>query len=280
MGERHRLSRLSLAARLIFGLLLSMGSSAHATGPGESAGPVDLVPPVPDPVPDPDFITIYSGFEIVEDSNFFYSGFIAAVNGDLSRHGFLIQGFGGIGDYEYFNSGAPDGKVHADLTEASGLLGYQFFAGDIRFRAFGGVDWQDNDLSPPDQANPVSGRETDFVATGNITTVSPKPLYFNLFGSYSIANQTYWSKARVGYNFGRLVIGPEGAFYGNENFNSQRAGAFVRFPLARRLDATLAGGFNFVINDEFFDDFGSNSFGGLGGITDSGYGNISLSTWF
>ncbi len=110
--------------------------------------------------------------------------------------------------------------------------------------------------------------------------MGPKPLYFDLFGSYSIVNQTYWSKARVGYNFGRVVIGPEGAFYGNENFNSQRAGAFIKLPLAGKLNVTLAGGFNFVTNDDFFKTIGSGSFGGLGGISDGGYGSISLSTWF
>ena len=266
-----------------------LASPTHAAGPGEGAVYEDQGEPLEGkPIePDTDFISIYTGAEFVEDSDFVWAGVIGALNGDLSRRGFLLQGFGGFGNYDYLNSEVAGGKVNADLTEASGLLGYQFFAGNVRFRAFGGVDWQDNDLSPPDPANPVSGNETDFIATGAITTTGPKPLYFDLFGSYSIVNQTYWSKARIGYNFGRLVIGPEGAFYGNENFNSQRAGAFIKFPLAPRLSVTLAGGFNFVANDEFFEELGGDleevstgSFGGLGGITDGGYGNISISTWF
>ena len=185
---------------------------------------------------------------------------------------------------EYRNSVVPGGTVDGELTEASGLLGYQFFAGNVRFRAFGGVDWQNNDLSPPDSTNPVSGSETDFVATGNITTVGPRPLYFDLFSSYAITNQTYWARGRVGYNFGRIVIGPEGWFYGNENFNSQRAGAFIKVPIAPRLAVTASGGFNFVANDKFFNEIGdvfsSGSFGGLGGVTNGGYGTVSLSTWF
>jgi hypothetical protein len=284
--SRAMLCRLSVAAGLVC-LCLASGSNARAAGPGEEAAPIALSPPVPEQVPDPDFMSIYTGFEFVDDANLYYAGFVAAVNGDLARQGFLVQGFGGFGDYDYLNSAVPGGRVNADLTEASGLIGYQFFAGNVRFRGFGGVDWQENDLSPPDPANPVSGSEADFVATASVTTVGPKPLYFDLFGSYSIVNQTYWSKARIGYNFGRVVIGPEGAFYGNENFNSQRAGAFIKFPLAKRLAVTLAGGFNFVANDEFFEDLGagfervpSGEFGGLGGITDSGYGNISISTWF
>ena len=79
----------------------------HAAGPGEAAGPVDLNPPVPEPVLDTDFISIYTGFEFVDDSNFYYAGFVAALNGDLLRQGFLFQGFGGIGDYDYLNSALP-----------------------------------------------------------------------------------------------------------------------------------------------------------------------------
>ncbi len=68
----------------------------------------------------------------------------------------------------------------------------------------------------------------------------------------------------LGVRLGRVVIGPEGAFFGNVNFNSQRAGAFIKFPLGKRLDVTAAGGLNFVANDEIFKGIGSGEFGGLG----------------
>jgi hypothetical protein len=132
----------------------------------------------------------------------------------------------------------------------------------------------DNSLHPPDPENPVSGSNTGVVATADIKTVGDQRLFFNLYGSYSLVNNTYWSRARVGYNFG-----PEGAFYGGETFNSERAGAFIDLKF-RRFDLTFAGGFNFVANKEFFDALGSGSFAGLGGIfADSGYGNVST-TWF
>ena len=281
------LPRLSCATALTF-LLLDW--NAYAAGPGEAGGQPYADEAYVDTKatePDKDFVSIYSGYEWVEDSNFFYAGFDVALNGDLSRRGFLLSGFGGFGNYDYFDSTVPGGKIDADLTELTGLIGYQVYAGSVRFSAFAGVDWQNNDLNPPDAGNPVSGSDTDFVASGAVESGWNKPLYYKLFGSYSITNETYWAKARIGHNFGRVVIGPEGAFYGNENFNSQRAGAFITFPLASRLALTLAGGFNFVANDEFFEELGSGfekipagSFGGLGGITDGGYGNVSISTWF
>lgn len=270
--------------------------AAGPSGPGEAAtfpdepatqeitvgGPQEPVTP-----PDIDFMTVYTGYEWVEDSNFYYVGGVAALNGDLSRPGFLVQGFGGFGDYEYLNSAAPGGTVDGDLTQASGLLGYQVFAGTVKLAAFAGVDWQDNRLSPNDPSNPVRGSETDFIATANMETVGPKRLYLKLYGGYSIVNQTYWAKSRIAYKIGesrRLKIGPEGALYGNENFNNQQIGAFVTVPLGRKLDVTFAGGYNFVTNDEFVDQIGngftSGEFGGIGGLTDGGYANVTLSTWF
>lgn len=290
---------LRLAAILLLVLLaqLSSARAAGPSGPGEAATfpqeedvvPIEEIPEARPPVPQPAPATfsLYTGYSWVEDSNFYYAGGIAALNGDLSSRDFLIQGFAGWGDYDYFNSIVPGGKVNGELTELSGLLGYQVFAGKVKFSAFAGVDWQDNKLSPRDPSNPVSGSETDFVATANMETTGPERLYLKLYGAYSIVNQTYWAKSRIGYKFGelrRFKIGPEGAFFGNENFNSQQVGAFVSIPLGIRLDVTLSGGFNFVANDEFFEQletgFAEGSFGGLGGLTDGGYANVTVSTWF
>jgi hypothetical protein len=268
---RHLLCGLSLAVVLT---LSSLGGSAFAGGPSDP--PTDLTPGEPHV----DFATVYSGVEAVKDSWFYYGGAIVALNGDMSRRGFLIQGLGGIGNYKYLNSGVPGGTVDGDITEGSGLIGYQFYTGNVRFRTFVGFDWQDNSLHPRDPANPVSGSQTGVVVTADLETVGPRPFYYDLYGSFASANDTYWSKVRVGYNFGRVVIGPEGAFYGDENFHSERAGAFIKFPLFRKLDVTMAGGFNFVDNNQFFNELGSGSFAGLGGIIDSGYGNVSISTWF
>jgi hypothetical protein len=109
--------------------------------------------------------------------------------------------------------------------------------------------------------------------------------------AYSIVNGTYWAKARMGYKFGaarRFAIGPEGAFYGNENQNAEGIGAFLSVPVGERLYLSFGGGFKFVANDEFFKNIGTGfeslvaegSFGGLAGLTDGGYASVSLSTWY
>jgi hypothetical protein len=232
-----------------------------------------------------------TGYAFTEDSNFYYADFWAALNGDWSRSGFFITGYGGWGDYHYFNSDVPGGRVDAELTEVSGLLGYQLVAGKVTLSGSAGVDWQDNKLSPNDPTNPVSGSETDFIAAASIKAPLAQRLDLKLDGAYSIVNGTYWAKARIGYKVGKsgkITIGPEGAFYGNKNQNAEGIGAFVSVPLGRRLYLSFDGGFKFVANDEFFETVNTGfealvtegSFGGLAGLTDGGYVGVSLSTWY
>ena len=234
---------------------------------------------------------LYTGYSFAEDSNFYYAGVWAALNGDWSRPGFTIEGYASWGDYQYPNSAVPGGNVDAELAELSGLLGYQFFIGKVTLSASAGVDWQDTRLSPKDPSNPVSGSAPDFIGAASIKAPLSKRVDLKLSGAYSIVNETYWAKGKIGYKIGksrRVTIGPEGAFFGNENQNTQRVGAFISLPLAERLYVSFAGGFNFVANEEFFEQlesggetlFATGEFGGLGGLTDGGYESVSLSTWF
>lgn len=267
-------------------------SSAHAAGPagpGEGGGseiPVVALSPT-EAAPETSFLSFDTGYAFAEGSNFYYADVSAALNGDDSRSGFFIEGYGGWGDYHYFNSAVPGGRVNAELTEASGLLGYQVVAGKVILSASAGADWQDNRLSPKDPTNPVSGSQTDFIAAASMKAPLSERLDLKLNGGYSIVNGTYWAKARIGYKFGqsrRFKIGPEGAFYGNENQNAEGVGAFISIPVSNRLDLSFDGGFKFVANEQFFETVGSQiaegSFGGLAGLTNGGYASVTLSTWY
>ena len=286
-GQRDMESARSRSLRMIAVLsFVLFGSNAYAAGPGDN--PTSLPNPAEAPVeaqPKPDFVSTYAGGEFVNESNLAYVGFDMALNGDLSRRGFVLSGYGGFGNYQYPSSTIPKGTIHSDFTELSASLGYQVYVGSVSLLAYGGVDYQNNDLSPPDPTNPVSGSETNFIAGGAIERRQwDKPLYFKFSGNYTIANKSYWSKGRIGYNFGKVIIGPEGAAYGNETFNSERAGAFITFPLRWGLSMDASGGFNFVANKQFFETIGTSvetlSFGGLGGLTNGGYGHVSISRSF
>ena len=291
------ISAISLSV-LVLGL-----ANAYAAGPTGPGEPRDLhdaveadeipgeVPSVAEPAPETDFMSLYTGYSFAEDSNFYFAGVWAALNGDWSQRGFVVEGYAAWGDYQYPNSAVPGGNVDAELAELSGLLGYQVFLGKVALTASGGVYWQDTRLSPKDPLNPVSGSEADFIATTSMKAPLSGRVDLKLSGAYSIVNETYWAKAKIGYKIGksrRVVVGPEGAFFGNQNQNTQRVGAFISLPLAERLYVSFAGGFNFVANEEFFEQlesggetlFATGEFGGLGGLTDGGYASVSLSTWF
>ena len=171
MFARHLVTKTALVVAV---LGCSSAYAAGPTGPEGSNIPSDIVvvtEEVPGVAPRPTvsvpegFLSFDTGYAVTEDSNFYYADFWAALNGDWSRPGFFIEGFGGWGDYDYRNSAVPGGRVDAELIEASGLLGYQVIAGRVVLSAAAGVDWQDNRLSPNDPTNPVSGSETDFIAT-------------------------------------------------------------------------------------------------------------------
>ncbi|HEU0160238.1 MAG TPA: cellulose biosynthesis protein BcsS, partial [Hyphomicrobiaceae bacterium] len=111
-----------------------------------------------------------------------------------------------------------------------------------------------------------------------IETEKELPYYFALEGNYSTAFNSYWARARVGWHRGRFIFGPEASVVGDEDFDAQRVGGFVRFdlPLApfRPIEVTLSAGHQFVS--------GNNNNGATGGIggSEGTYGLINWSVTF
>lgn len=171
-------------------------------------------------------------------------------------------------------------QVEGDATWLRGMVGYQMMIPDYRFTTSVGIDWQDNRLSPEDADNPVSGTRTGFVIQADLETVEPKPIYVGLIGQYSTANRWYWSRARTGYAFGKVVVGPEGIVLGNIGFDAQRAGGFLSFPLkissSRSLGVTFSGGYQWTGDDEENGEV----IGNIGGTGNTPYGGVNIYTVF
>ena len=73
--------------------------------------------------------------------------------------------------------------------------------------------------------NDVSGAETGLFVSGDFETIDPKPFYVGAMGQYSTAFEWYWSRAAASAtSSGKIVVGPEGIFFGNIGFDAQRAG--------------------------------------------------------
>jgi len=209
----------------------------------------------------PTWIATYSGFDVAKDSHYFYSGAVVALNGDLSRSGFVLQGFSGVASYEYDNVAVPGGIVDGDGIQLSAMLGYLFVLPEATVGLYAGVDYQDYDLTPRDPSNSVSGSETGVRVGGDVRLIGPQH-YFTLEGYYSTAFDSYWARARAGVKVARFTVGPEGIILGNEGYDAQRLGAFALTKI--HLSPSLPTELTFHVGYQFVDEGQTGTTGGEG----------------
>ena len=219
-------------------------------------------------VEQPTWIATYTGADWAKDSFYTYSGAVVSLQRDLSRSGWVFQGFAGYGSYEYHNPSISGGRVDGDVSQLAAMLGYLWVRQGAAFGLYVGGDWTDHDLTPRDPSNSVRGSEFGLRVGGDLRLVGPG-YYFSLEGYYSTAFDTYWSRARAGINTGRFIIGPEGGALGNEGFDAQRLGAFVMFKLdmfgtRTPAELTVHGGYQFLSGDHGSSSFVGSSAGGEG----------------
>jgi Cellulose biosynthesis protein BcsS len=164
-----------------------------------------------------------------------YSGFITALNGDISATGFLIRA-----DGLYVHT--SDGQV----WEGSPLVGYQVVQNGTTYSGFIGPDFR---KLPDSSVTTVRGYETGLKVRGSVETDDAAEFAGNIHAEYSTAFNSYWARARVGYNLKGFLFGPEGTLIGDDSFRAQRAGAFLTIPLAElghSTELTVAGGYQWV----------------------------------
>ncbi len=206
------------------------------------------------PAATPKSTVSYSGSGWSKDSSYFYSGVLFALNGDLGKDGFLLRGFAGVPMYEYDSASAPGGVVDGDGLQGDLMIGYMWHREHMTFSGYVGVEYQDYDLTPNDPTADINGSEVGFKVAADLSSAYASPFYFNLHGSYSTAFDSYWTRARIGYNSGRFVIGPEVIAMGNEGFEARRLGGFatVRFELTPALtsEVSVNVGHQFVDEDK------------------------------
>ena len=197
----------------------------------------------------PTWIATYSGSDFAKDSFYSYSGAVVSLQRDLSRSGFVVQGFVGYGSYEYDNPARVDG----DVTQLAAMLGYLFVRPGAAVGIYVGADYHNFDLTPNDPANSVNGSEVGLRIGGDVRLIGPQH-YFTLEGYYSTAFDTYWSRVRAGLNLGRVVIGPEAGAMGNVGYDAQRVGGFAMFKLdflgtRNPGELTVNAGYQFLSDD-------------------------------
>ncbi|MEL6422944.1 MAG: cellulose biosynthesis protein BcsS [Pseudomonadota bacterium] len=184
---------------------------------------------------------VFSSFDTTDTADIGFIGGVMAVNGDINADGVLLRLSGLHGTYSYA-LGAGENDV--DVTAVDAMVGYQTFRDGLRLSGYIGVEHRDSDLALVDPNNPTQGDEVGAKVQLELATTAGTPLYLSLIGSYSTAFDTYWTRGRVGYDFGGFVIGPELMALGDEGFDQIRYGGFVdiQIPGMRNVAIGLSGG--------------------------------------
>jgi hypothetical protein len=255
------------------GAATGLASMAMFAGAGIAGGSVKDYGPVSSGAKS---TVMFSGAEWSKDASYFYSGVIYALNRDLGRDGILLRAYGGSVDYEYDDASVAGGRVDGDGIQGDAMIGYIWHLGRANFSAYVGVDYQKYDLSPQPALPGVDGSEVGFKVAADIASAGG-PLYYTLQATYSTAFDSYWARARIGYDAGRFVIGPEAIALGNESFDAQRIGGFatLRFELTPGILSEVTG----YAGYQFVDDDNNGTRGSTGG-GEGAYGGIGFTMVF
>lgn len=183
--------------------------------------------------------TIFWGLSGTRHSWFAGGGFVHALNGNLGVNGWLVSGVLGGGSSEDFDVIFSE----TDSFQAAALIGYQAVSSAIYLAVYIGVNYFNNDSTPFDPTDPTAGDEVGFMVQGELETVGEDALYLSLMGTYSTAFDTYWVRARPGYNAGGIAFGPEFIASGDLGGDTVRYGAFVGGIMIGGVEMTISAGY-------------------------------------
>jgi len=165
----------------------------------------------------------FTGLNARENSLYAYAGGVTALNGNLGMDGFLLRGVVGYGDYSYQAGTTVDGE----LWQFDATVGYQVYSDSVRLSAYAGYNYQDHSLSPNDPGNSTRGGHSGFIGQLELETLQSQAYYLSGMGSYSTANDSYWTRGRAGFRMGDFVLGGEAVFDGHNEYNARRFGGFA-----------------------------------------------------
>lgn len=199
---------------------------------------------------------IFGGTDATATSIFAYLGSAWALGRDVRDEGWRLKMLAGRGGYDYDTTlpgNARESTVDGDITLFQLMAGYQWSHGPWTIKGYGGIAWEDHDLSPFDPANSVNGAEAGAIGQLEIWRNLGPSGFASLDASYSGAYGGYYAQGRLGRRIGPwMSAGLEAAALGNEEYDGGRGGAFLRFHLGE-LDLTLSGG---AAGEIYGDDIG------------------------
>jgi len=219
-----------------------------------------------------DDTVVFGGIDGKEGSSYFYLGAVHAFNG-FGVDGPALKAFVGAGEFDYDTDplgNYPGGNVPGDSRAFDLMIGYRKHIGDYQLGVYAGVNSQTIDqelikawggtITDADAVGSDAGLKVEFEVTRN----AAQGHYLDVRGNYSQVFDTYWTRGRLGWKVGSVIVGPEVAFLGNDDFDQDRIGIF----------AVIGGSGNISVNLSA----GQANTDGNGG--DSAYGSFGISTTF
>ena len=191
------------------------------------ACPASSAPPTIAPLD----IELWAGADVTSHAWSLYSGLTYAPFGPLSAGGWRLRMVGGYGEYRY-HGGQQVGHatVYGTVTFADLLVGYQAKFAATTIKAFAGVSTDLHELDPDDPDNAVGDDAIGWKAVLegwlDVTPASWAALDLSL----ASAHESFSTRLRLGYRlWPELSLGVEAGAFGNEESESGRGGAFIRY---------------------------------------------------
>lgn len=193
---------------------------------------------------------VYSGADLSNNAKVGFGGALIALDGNLATNGFTLYGQMLGGHYYYSTLGGAGNDIDVDFYQAHLMLGYTGIYNQMWHGVYVGVDHQNHDLSAIDTTNSVNGSETGVKFAGELQTLGHQDYFLSGYGEYSTAFGRYFSRVQFGPVVRGFALGAESVVLGDEEWNGQRIGSFVRTPSALGSGTiSVSGGYQFSNRD-------------------------------
>lgn len=187
---------------------------------------------------------LWAGVSVKNETVAGYAGGVWSPAGNLDENGFLLRAQLLYVASDYKTGLSPTGKAESKLRGASASVGYNWVGDGASVSLFGGIDFQDRDVNPSVAYNGKLDDDLGFIFTGRIATNGDTMYPASIEGTYSTANETYWTRARIGVKRETITFGPEIAALGNSEYKALQTGAHVSFELDKTI-LQFNGGYDF-----------------------------------
>lgn len=168
---------------------------------------------------------VFGAANLGDDSTYAVIGAVHAVNGNMGSNGFLVHVTAELLNYDYLSAAT---SVSADGWGGSIMGGYQFMlGGSSKIALYAGVGHRDIDTRPNDPFSETNGENTAF--KGQVEGYYDNDVFdLSALGSYFDNAESYYGRVRAGFRLGGIVVGPEVAVHGSDEYDTQEYGGFIR----------------------------------------------------